>query len=340
MRHRNVLSYYFPEYLVNGAIFSKMKEAPWQAVQSGLEMDIVYVGSFSGLKFPSRIISELSTDDVLDQQKLADILWKLYGRNWGKLWDAYMTEYDPIQNYNVKEVTERQLTNDRTIDKDINMSGSVDTTDNEKVTTDKTKVTNESGSNIEKIGRENTSKTDTETNTDSNENETTTIEYGKKIQDNSEQDVYTYGFNSSSPVPTSRTVGTSTEQQSGTDKTTRGLISSSKVDGESNTTVNESVDDTTTITNDTTETDNGTVQSTETIGTTKTEKTTDDTIDNQKENEEIIRDRVGNIGQNTYQELLKQEFELWKWNFYFQVFSDCDRIITIPVFGCDSVNYN
>lgn len=59
---------------------------------------------------------------------------------------------------------------------------------------------------------------------------------------------------------------------------------------------------------------------------------TDQTTDNDEENENIQRSRQGNIGQNSYQELLRQEFDLWKWNFYFQVFEDTDKFLALSVY--------
>lgn len=60
--------------------------------------------------------------------------------------------------------------------------------------------------------------------------------------------------------------------------------------------------------------------------------TTDKTVGSDKEDENITRTKEGNIGQNSYQELLRQEFELWKWNFYTRVFEDCDKYLTLSIF--------
>lgn len=57
-----------------------------------------------------------------------------------------------------------------------------------------------------------------------------------------------------------------------------------------------------------------------------------DTTDNDVEDETITRNRAGNVGQNSYQELLRQEFELWRWNFYYRVFEDVDRFLVLSVY--------
>ena len=42
--------------------------------------------------------------------------------------------------------------------------------------------------------------------------------------------------------------------------------------------------------------------------------------------------RTGNIGTNTFQNLLKQERDLWMYNFFEQVFKDVDSVLTIPIY--------
>lgn len=366
---------YFPDYLTAGAIFSKMPQAPWMELQAGLEMDIAYLSSYSGIKPASDMISELSVDGVLDQQKLADVLWSLYGRNWKRLWDAFMTDYDPITNYDVLETVNRQAKTDRTIDRDIDKSGTVDTTDTETTDTNNTEnttmdetATTEYGKNVDTTGH--TVRKDDETSTTeygktvnttgktvTDEDETTTTKYGKNTKVDAETDTFVYGFNSAVEVPTNIVKETSTEAQSGSDVVTRALDSTVDETGKEtqsgqdvvNRVLNSIVDetgkeaqtgtDTTTKKSTGSLTGKGNISSTETVNTRTGEKTADDTTDNQNETEEIIRSRKGNIGQNTYQELLRQEFDLWKWNFYLQVFMDCDKFITLSVFGslCDHI---
>lgn len=297
----------FPNYLTDGALFSKMPEAPWNAVNAGPEMDIAYLAVYSGIKTASHIIRELTKDCVLDQQELADVLWKLYGRNWQRLWDAYMTDYDPISNYDIDDITERGLEGHRAIDRGITKAGSSDTDDTNQVkTSDESKsVTNNSG---------------TET-LDGKEHETTDVQYGKKIHTDSETDDYMYAFNSSDKTPTTVEISTSDERQSGNDVTTRDL----KADNTTQTTGKT----------DTTSDSNGSVNSTGNTKVKTSETTKDNTKDDNEEKELTKRTRKGNIGQNTFQELLRQEFELWKWNFYKQVFDDVDKIITLPLYDGD-----
>lgn len=73
---------------------------------------------------------------------------------------------------------------------------------------------------------------------------------------------------------------------------------------------------------------------------TNTNKTVEATLDNDEENENITRNREGNVGQNSYQELLRQEFELWRWNYFQTVFEDCDKFLVLSVFDPCSILVN
>lgn len=69
-----------------------------------------------------------------------------------------------------------------------------------------------------------------------------------------------------------------------------------------------------------------------TVDGTSTVDSTENTIDGNKRGENSTRTRTGNLGNRSYSELLSQEFELWKWNFYEQLFKDCDKFLTLSVF--------
>lgn len=70
---------------------------------------------------------------------------------------------------------------------------------------------------------------------------------------------------------------------------------------------------------------------TDTTTSSDTGKTTfnENTTDNLDSKSDTERTRSGLIGQNTFQELIKQEFELWRWNFYLHVFEDVDKFLVL-----------
>lgn len=254
---------YFPEY-ESGAIFSSMPDAPWVSDNIGLQLDIAYFASWSGDKPATKFVDRMSTNGVADTEKVATILWKLYGDAWTKLYNAFKLDYTPTDNYNISET----IDSNKTDNKITNDNGSINTT---------------------------TSSTDSSTTTTE---ETTTVQYGKVDTVNGESDTYTYGFNSENQVPTTAVIDKNTDTQSGQDTTTRNGTS----------------------------TTNGTSS-----GTTGTVTGNKEIVDG-TETENITRNRTGNIGQTSYQDLIRQELELRKWSFFRQLFEDCDRFLVLSIY--------
>lgn len=71
-----------------------------------------------------------------------------------------------------------------------------------------------------------------------------------------------------------------------------------------------------------------TANNTNTRDLTDTETGTDTTIGQNTR----TRTRKGNIGTNTFQNLLQQERNLWMYNFFEQIFKDVDSVLTIPIY--------
>lgn len=109
-----------------------------------------------------------------------------------------------------------------------------------------------------------------------------------------------WGFNSSTSVPSDMSDGTSTNENT----TTRDL------------TETETGTDTTDRTNTDTYNRSYTETGTDTTAGTSSRKLT----------------RTGNIGTNTFQNLLQQERNLWMYNFFEQIFKDVDSVLTLPIY--------
>lgn len=73
---------------------------------------------------------------------------------------------------------------------------------------------------------------------------------------------------------------------------------------------------------------NATVSNTTTNDLTDTETGTDATSGNKSH----TLTRTGNIGTNTFQNLLQQERTVWMFDFFSKVFKDVDSILTIPIY--------
>lgn len=109
-----------------------------------------------------------------------------------------------------------------------------------------------------------------------------------------------WGFNSSTSVPSDMSDGTATNENT----TTRDL------------TETETGTDTTDRTN------------TDTYNRSYTETGTDTTAG--KSSRKLTR--TGNIGTNTFQNLLQQERNIWMYDFFEQIFKDVDSVLTIPIY--------
>lgn len=400
----------FPNFSTTDSIFQKMVTlgAPWSN-EVGLSMDISFFTMYSGLKSPSFFVrSNVNSDSLVNSTLIAKTLWDMYGRNWSRLWDSYIIQYNPIDNYNLTESINRDTTNNRVIGRKGTSSSSVDGTDNS--------TTNDTGSSTLEHGHildTTTGKTDsasldetsslehghtidtteenkssdtvdatstitfghvvdtTGTTTRTEESDSTSeLEHGETISRSMNLNDFTYAFNSTQQVATASQTQSGSENHGGTDTTTVNgtiksdgtsesketnsgkdeTVSNSTTIGTSNTTVNQvnSGTDTTTkstttsskedVTDkqvnsgiDTTNTKDDSIFSSETKQT-QSGTTTEDTTDDDTINEVITRNRSGNIGYNSYQQLLEQQFELWKWNFFFQVFEDCDKFLCLSVF--------
>ena len=105
-----------------------------------------------------------------------------------------------------------------------------------------------------------------------------------------------WGFNSSTSVPSDMSDGT--------------------VTNDNNLTETETGTDTTDRTNTDTYNRSYTETGTDTTSGTSSSKLT----------------RTGNIGTNTFQNLIQQERNLWMYNFFEQVFKDVDSVLTIPIY--------
>ena len=99
----------FPNGLLGEGIFYFLNNynVPWKESVTSLALDLEYYGNVSGGKTISPLLRRLLVNGVITEsvaQKLANSLYSMNGLRWGKLWDTYNLEYNPIQNYNMTEV--------------------------------------------------------------------------------------------------------------------------------------------------------------------------------------------------------------------------------------------
>lgn len=301
---------FFPNFTSTDSLFVKMISlgAPWSSSE-GNSMDIAYFTMWASIASPSPFTIINSTNGVANSQLIASVLWDVYGRNWQKLWEGFNKEYDPIENYNLSETIDRTLSDDRIMDTTGTLDSTVDGT--------------ASGNNKDVLDQ--TVKVTGTTSVTDDSNGTSALEHGEIITKEAEADSYVYGFNSTVKVPSSVQIESGSENHTGTDTTT--------------TSGHETTDTTMSTTTETDATHDQTYSGTSQE--TRKDSTSEKRTDNDNIKEDIIRQRSGNVGQNSYQELLKQEFELWKWNFFKQVFADVDTFLILSVYdGCQFSQLN
>lgn len=287
--------------IANG-LFAAMENStrytvPWE---KGQPLDTMYVMQHSGEKISSPLLRNLA-DNI---PALADTILMMYNDNWTKVYNAWNTEYEPLENYRMIETEHSDNTDN--------------TTTNGTNKTDYGRI--EDNTNTTAYG-----KTETGNGTTTyggTENTSTVTEYGKttdRTTDNhAEQTNAVWGFNSDTSV--------NSDNQNGTNGGTEHTADSGK-------------DTTTTdVTHGGSDTQNNTVT---TGGTDKlTGKTTlsgNDTVtENSTSNGTSTNDRnltrSGNIGITTSQQMLESELQLRQWNFFNSVFADVDKIISLKIY--------
>ena len=200
-------------------------DVPWKDDVSGELLDTDYIWNNSGMKYGSTIVQRmalknegtLTTGNVIS---LASIAWARYGRNWLKLWNTFLLQYDPIQNYNMTEHEEGSATEDTSDD----------------------------------------------------------LTHGHVVTAGGTDTVETsvYAFNSSTASPSERAVTTPASTQTNSGKDQRD-------------------------------------------------------IDSDRTHERDLT-RSGNIGVTTSQQMIESERSLWMWDFFKIVYSDVDKVLSIPLY--------
>ena len=101
----------FEDWLTGDGIFTDLNEfsVPWKTGEETdadliKNLNMAYHGSHSGDKNISPIVHKfLTSEDVETRTKLAGIIYTMFGDKWSKLWDAFNTEYNPLNNYDMVE---------------------------------------------------------------------------------------------------------------------------------------------------------------------------------------------------------------------------------------------
>lgn len=275
-------------------------DVPWRDSNIDTLLNIQYHNGRSGNRIISPLVESYTdnTDELSlnDKNEIGSLLFEIYKDKWSKLYNLMELEYNPISNY---DMTEEESTEVET-ENELTRTG-----------TDTTQGTGTDA--FTHTGTSTTADTGTETNQHTG-TETHVIDEDTTGGSTGGTDTAVFGFNSST----------------GVDDTEVNTI----------TTANGSRDETDTKTNNLTDTrtDNLQSQRTDNLTDTETRNITDTTTHNTKDTTEGSNStsrtltRSGNIGVTTSQQMIQSEIDLWKWNFFFQVFEDIDTVLTITAY--------
>lgn len=114
----NVLFDVYPNWLTDGGIFTDLSQytsVPWKNSENidAFALDLDYYGNRSGLRYISKIIQKMLTENGLsteNRKNLCKIIYNRYGLAWNKQYNALLSEYAPLDNYNMIETEESNNT--------------------------------------------------------------------------------------------------------------------------------------------------------------------------------------------------------------------------------------
>lgn len=273
---------------------------PWatdSSVSAAL-LDFEYRYNFSGNKITAPAVDKSLGDDGIITSAafntLCDVAYMMYGKKWARYWEVLTAEFDPIKNYDMRETLE-------------GANGNLQThagTDTDRHTGTDTLTQTGTDTNV-RTGTD----TNVKTGSHSDAHSGSTTDSGNR---NVENEVS--AFNSS------------TYQDNTKDTETNGNTR----------THNDTI--TTTYNNETDTRTYGSLTDQQTKN--LTDRDTKDLTDSTQYGHTItdagteshILTRSGNIGVTTSQQMLESSLELWKWNFFYDVFKDIDSVFTISTY--------
>ena len=290
------------------ALFSALETAgaPWADETKPLQY--VSLGTLYWMRSRKKIVTSFIVEEIEDSDAdlddFAGDLMTLYGDKWAHLWELFLMEYNPIENYNMIESGSDINTKTGSLDRSgaITRTGSLD----------------RSGA-ITKSGTESVSDDITYSGKEANTRSGSIEDTGAKADNQTEQNNKIYGYNSSNGV------NSDSNTQQASHKNTQTF--NSVKDETSFTNRTDSRDITTTFTN---RADTDSRKDTyNNIADTDTRK---ELYNNIKDTGSHSLTRSGNIGVTTTQQMAESEIEYRRHLYFDMVFADIDKLLTLPIY--------
>lgn len=257
-------------------------------------------------KILTSFIVEEKEDNDTDLDDYAGDLLTLYGDKWAHLWELFLMDYNPIENYNMTEEGGNINTKTGSLERSgaiertgsLDRSGAIGKSGKEKVT-----------DNVEYIGKEVFTPSGKIVDSGLDTDNQTTI-------DNS-----IYGYNSVNPVNSDKNVqkaGHKNERSYSDNYKEEKSFSNDREDKRSITTEYEDYQE-----EDTRK---------DTYNHIKDEDTRKDTYNNIKDTGSHNLTRSGNIGVTTTQQMAESEIEYRRHLYFDMVFTDIDKLLTLSIY--------
>lgn len=323
------------------------------------ELNAEYIYNQSGEKKCSPLLRNAANSNitgVITSSQLdtfAGLIYHKFKDKWKRLYNTFIVDYNPIDNYNMTETTHSDSQNGGGINTDSSITHGLKSVTDNTNTTDTT-VTLTHGHNIDTVATDKKTGTDTH-NTDiditkkqtGTGSDTTTIEHGKTVtteaSGNENQNRGIFGFNTQDDsVPydemSNTNTGNSTVTDSGTDTTTQNITRdyTNTETGVNSDTI--TYDTTTSISHGETHTGNdktatvGEITSNVTTTNSGTDTTISSSTDTRTNEKNSTVNRSGNIGVTTTQQMLTQERELLNADYYNTIYRDIDSVLCLSVY--------
>lgn len=252
----------------------------------------------------NKILNEMVAESNSAMSAYAEIILQMYRDKWNHIWDLYVAEYNPIENYNMIENGGDTNVKTGSLDRSgaITRSGSLS-----------------HGGALTRSGSVGVSDDVEYKGKSENKRTGNVVDAGLKVDNETTNDNKLYGYNSSTGVNSD-----SSTQQAG-HKNTQTF---NDLKDEQTFTNRKDERDITTTYNALTDTDTRT-ETYNSIADTDTRKDTYNDITDTKTHELT---RSGNVGVTTTQQMMEQEIAFRRNLFFEMVFSDIDHILTIPIY--------
>ena len=315
-------------YATDGSIF---KYLPLYGTATAQQMGIAYVLRHSGQKTTSSVIDEYTdiNGHLTEEGKetIGAIISTMFKSQWDRMYNALITEYNPLENYNMTEAGDGYENTEYGTKEKTFVHGTQ--TETAQYGDQENTVSRSQQQNSKTVGSQSNSYTEGQQNT--------TLTHGaqsESTQYGSESDTHektVSGFNSNSYQPAERV--TDTKGQHTDTHTSQGYTDS---EGKSTRTDNQTL---------------GSHTDSETLGAysdqeirlahtdTNTKQGFTDTETTDMSQDSVTNGhtltRSGNIGVTTSQQMLESELNIRSYRFFEHIFSDIDSVIALSVYYDD-----